>query len=343
MILLLTRILSKIALAITVALLAGCQGGVLDPKGQVGIEEKQLIIVATVLMLLVVIPVIFMTLYFAWKYREGRNEIYEPKWSHSTKIETIVWAVPIVIIIILGVITWKSTHALDPYKPLKSDKEHINVQVVSLNWKWLFIYPDLGIATVNEVAFPADVPVAFNISSDGIMNSFFIPQLGSQIYAMAGMVTKVHLIANEPGTFKGFSSNFSGPGFTGMKFKAIATPNEADFDKWVAKVKASGNALTSASFAELAKDSENHPVEYFGTVKPGLFNDIVMKFMKDYGRVEILKGGPFDSKMMQEMDKLNQNGSMGHDSMSMDHGSVDHNKMKMGQESSDKMNTEADK
>lgn len=343
MILLLTRILSKIALAITVALLAGCQGGVLDPKGQVGIEEKQLIIVATVLMLLVVIPVIFMTLYFAWKYREGRNEIYEPKWSHSTKIEAICWAIPIIIVIILGVITWKSTHALDPYKPLKSDKEHITVQVISLNWKWLFIYPDQGIATVNELAFPKDVPVSFRISSESTMNSFFIPQLGSQIYSMAGMITKLHLVANEPGTFKGYSANYSGAGFTGMKFNAISTPTEADFDKWVAKVKASGNALTPETYAELAKESENNPVAYYSTVTPGLFHQVVMKFMKDYGRVEMLKGGPFDSKMMQEMDKLMQKGSTDHNSTSMDHGSMDHSEMKMGQESSDKMHTEADK
>lgn len=295
----LTRILSKIALAITVGvLLAGCQGGVLDPKGQVGIDEKHLIIVSTVLMLLVVVPVIFLTLYFAWKYREGRNEVYEPKWSHSTKIETVCWVVPIIIIIVLGVITWKSTHELDPYKPLKSDKDHINVEVLSMNWKWLFIYPDLGIATVNEVAFPANVPVAFHMSSEGTMNSFFIPQLGSQIYTMAGMVTKLHLIANEPGTFKGYSANYSGAGFTGMKFHAIATPTEADFQAWVDKVKASNKSLTSEAYAQLAKESENNPVEYFGTVKPGIFKDVVMRFMKDYGPVEILKGTSFDTPMM---------------------------------------------
>jgi len=285
---LLTRILSKITLAIiTVSLLAGCQGGVLDPKGQVGIEEKQLIIVATLLMLLVVIPVIVLTLYFAWKYREGRDEIYEPKWSHSTKIEAVCWGVPIVIVIILGVITWKSTHALDPYKPLDHEKDHITVEVLSMNWKWLFIYPEQGIATVNELAFPANVPVEFKISSEGTMNSFFIPQLGSQIYSMAGMVTKLHLIANEPGTFDGISANYSGAGFTGMKFDAIATPTEADFDAWVEKVRASGKSLTQESYEELAKPTEYHPVEYFGTVKPGIFNDNVMKFMKDHGQIEL--------------------------------------------------------
>ncbi|AEF53137.1 ubiquinol oxidase, subunit II [Marinomonas posidonica IVIA-Po-181] len=349
----LTRILSKVALALMVGLLAGCQGGVLDPKGQVGIEEKQLIIVATLLMLLVVIPVIFMTLYFAWKYREGRDEIYEPKWSHSTKIETIVWAIPIVIVIVLGVITWKSTHALDPYKPLKSDKEHINVQVVSMNWKWLFIYPDLGIASVNELRFPANVPVAFKISSEGTMNSFFIPQLGSQIYSMAGMVTKLHLIANEPGTFDGISSNYSGAGFTGMKFKAIATETEADFDAWVEGVKAESIAgsinngiLDQASYEALAEfdlDAHHHeptPVQYYNSIKSSVFMDNVMKFMKDHGKVELLKGTVFDSKMIHDN---SAHGNMNHGEMNheeMDHSDMNHDE---SQHSSHDMHTEADK
>ncbi|SBS25458.1 Cytochrome bo(3) ubiquinol oxidase subunit 2 precursor [Marinomonas spartinae] len=352
MILLLTRILSKIALAITVALLAGCQGGVLDPKGQVGIEEKQLIIVATVLMLLVVIPVIFMTLYFAWKYREGRNEIYEPKWSHSTKIEAIVWTIPIIIVIILGVITWKSTHALDPYKPLKSDKDHINVQVVSMNWKWLFIYPDLGIASVNELRFPANVPVSFQITSEATMNSFFIPQLGSQIYSMAGMITKLHLIANEPGTYKGYSANYSGPGFTGMKFNAIAMDSEADFDKWVEGVKAgsisgvkNNGILDQSSYDELAKyDLHAHvhkptPVQYYSSIQPGIFMNNVMKFMKDYGTVDILEGTSFDVPKMRQMKNSNMNqGGMSHGEMS--HGEMNHGS---SEDSSHKMHMEEDK
>lgn len=348
MILLLTRILNKVALALMVGLLAGCQGGVLDPKGQVGIEEKQLIIVATLLMLLVVIPVIFMTLYFAWKYREGRDEIYEPKWSHSTKIETIVWSVPIVIVIILAVITWKSTHALDPYKPLEHEKEHINVQVISMNWKWLFVYPDLGIASVNELRFPANVPVAFTISSEGTMNSFFIPQLGSQIYSMAGMVTKLHLIANEPGTFDGISANYSGAGFTGMKFKAIATETEADFEAWVEGVKAqsiegaiNNGVLDQASYEALAEfDLDAHhveptPVQYYNSIKSSIFMDNVMKFMKDHGKVELLEGTVFDSKMIH--------GNSGHGEMS--HGDMNHSGMnhEESQHSSHDMHTEAEK
>ena len=280
----LIRNLCNIALASTVLALSGCKGGILDPKGQVGIDEKNLIIIATVLMLLVVIPVIVMTLYFAWRYRDTRtHEIYVPKWAHSNKIEAVVWAVPIVIVIVLGVITWKSTQELDPYEPIKGKGEHLTVEVVSLNWKWLFIYPEQGIATVNELVFPANVPVEYKITSESTMNSFFIPQLGSQIYSMAGMETKLHLIANEPGTFKGFSANYSGAGFTGMKFNAIATPTEADFDKWVANVKSNSNNLTHANYVELAKASENNPVAYYGKVEDGLFHTIVMKYMQAHG------------------------------------------------------------
>lgn len=267
--------------------LAGCSGGVLDPKGQVGMDEKNLIILCTILMLIVVVPVIVLTLYFAWKYRASRDfEIYTPKWAHSTKIEAVVWSIPILIVISLSVITWRSTHALDPYSPLEGQGEHLTVEVVSLNWKWLFIYPEQGIATVNELVFPANKPVAFKITSESTMNSFFIPQLGSQIYSMAGMETKLHLIADEPGTYKGISSNYSGAGFTGMKFNAIATPTEGDFNDWVASVKQAQTALTPASYEQLAKQSENNPVTYYSNVSEGLFHDIVMKYMKDHGSMD---------------------------------------------------------
>ncbi|NMM41714.1 ubiquinol oxidase subunit II [Pseudoalteromonas arctica] len=280
----LIRNLCNIALGTTVLALTGCKGGVLDPKGQVGIDEKNLIIIATVLMLIVVIPVIVMTLYFAWKYRDGQEQqIYAPKWAHSGKIEAAVWAIPIVIVIVLGAITWQSTQQLDPYKPLEGKGKHLTVEVVSLNWKWLFIYPEQGIATVNELVFPANVPVEYKITSESTMNSFFIPQLGSQIYSMAGMETKLHLIANEPGTFKGFSANYSGAGFTGMKFNAIATPTQADFDTWVNKVKSQANTLTKANYDALALPSENNPVTYFADVDDGLFHTIIMKYMQAHG------------------------------------------------------------
>lgn len=188
--------------------------------------------------------------------------------------------VPIIIIAILATLTWKTTHELDPYKPLVSDVKPIRVDVISLDWKWLFVYPDLGIATVNELAFPANTPVNFRITSNSVMNSFFIPRLGGQIYAMAGMQTQLHLIANEPGKYNGISSSYSGPGFSGMKFTAIATPDNATFDQWVADVKKAPNQLTTmAEFEALAKPSEYHPVEYFSSANPELFVDVINKFM----------------------------------------------------------------
>ena len=259
-------------------LLGGCKWTLLDPVGQVGVEERNLIITATLLMLLVVVPVILMTLIFAWKYRaSNKNATYAPKWSHSTKIEVVIWTVPILIIIALGVITYKSTHALDPYRPLESDVKPVTIEVVALDWKWVFIYPEQGIATVNKIVFPANTPVNFRITSDSVMNSFFIPGLGGQIYAMAGMTTKLHLIANKNAEMDGISANYSGAGFTGMKFKAIAT-SEEDFNAWVAEVKASPKQLDNAEYAALEKPSENNPVELYSTVTPNLFQLIIDKY-----------------------------------------------------------------
>ena len=166
-------------------------------RARSALEERNLIITATLLMLLVVVPVIFMTFVFAWKYRaSNKSATYTPEWSHSTRIEMVVWLVPLAIIIVLGYVTYKSTHALDPYRPLESDVKPVTIEVVALDWKWLFIYPEQGIATVNKIVFPANTPINFRITSDSVMNSFFIPALGGQIYAMAGMQTKLHLIAN---------------------------------------------------------------------------------------------------------------------------------------------------
>ena len=250
----------------------------LDPVGQIGVDEKNLIITATLLMLLVVVPVILMTLVFAWKYRaSNKNATYAPKWSHSTKIEDVIWTVPILIIIALGVITYKSTHALDPYRPIESDVKPVTIEVVAMDWKWLFIYPEQGIATVNKIVFPANTPVNFRITSDTVMNSFFIPGLGGQIYAMAGMQTKLHLIANKNAELDGISANYSGAGFTGMKFKAIAT-SQAEFDAWVSEVKASPKQLDTAEYEALTKPSQNNPVELYSSVKPNLFQTIIDKY-----------------------------------------------------------------
>ena len=189
-------------------LLSGCRWAVLDPKGPIGLQERSIILTATVLMLIVVVPVIALILIFAWRYRASNEKAdYRPNWSHSSRIEAVVWLIPCAIIAALGVITWRSSHSLDPYRPLTSGVAPIRIDAVALDWKWLFIYPDQKVATVNEVAFPANVPVEFHITSATVMNAFFIPQLGSQIYAMAGMQTQLHLLASEAGTYQGLSSN----------------------------------------------------------------------------------------------------------------------------------------
>ncbi len=221
---------------LAVLLLASCRNAVLlNPGGAVGAQEKSLIITAALLMLIVVVPVIVLTLVFARKYRATNEKArYDPRWAHSAKIEAVVWLVPLAIVITLGVITWQSSHKLDPFRPLESGAKPLTIEVVSLDWKWLFLYPEQGIASVNQVAFPSNVPVTFEVTSDSVMNSFFIPQLGSQIYSMAGMKTEVHLIADRPGIYDGMSANFSGAGFSHMSFKALAV-SEKQFEDWVSQ------------------------------------------------------------------------------------------------------------
>ncbi|MGV3346711.1 cytochrome o ubiquinol oxidase subunit II [Enterobacteriaceae bacterium LUAb1] len=276
-----TKTLSMLSLIAGTLLLSGCNSALLSPKGQIGVEQRSLILTAFGLMLIVVIPAIAMAITFAWKYRESNTQAkYSPDWSHSNKVEAVVWTIPILIILFLGILTWKTTHSLEPSKPLVANVKPIEIQAISLDWKWLFVYPEQGIATVNQIAFPANTPVHFKVTSDSVMNSFFIPTLGSQIYSMAGMQTNLHLIANEPGNFDGISANYSGAGFSGMKFTAIATANQQDFEQWVAKVKQSPKTLdTMNAFEQLASPSEFHPVEYFSSVKSDLFISIINKFM----------------------------------------------------------------
>ncbi|MGY3571201.1 ubiquinol oxidase subunit II [Vibrio sp. SCSIO 43135] len=271
------RVLARVSLVGTILMLAGCNSALLDPKGSIGVQERELIITALLLMLIVVIPVILMTIYFAYRYRESNtNEEYAPEWSHSTKIEVVVWTIPIIIIAILAAITWRSTHELEPSKPIASDVKPITIEVVSLDWKWLFIYPEEHIATVNYVAFPKDVPVQFKLTSDNIMNAFFIPRLGTQIYAMPGMVTKLNLIANHSGDYKGFASNYSGKGFSQMKFTAAALEDRTAFLNWVQKVKASPDRIEDwEQFRSLASPSVAEPVTLFSSVPPFLFTDVV--------------------------------------------------------------------
>jgi len=264
-------------------LLAGCNMDILDPKGDIGAQEKTLLLTATGLMLLVVVPVIILTLWFAWKYRASNTKAkYDPKWSHSTAIEVVVWTIPCIIVGILAVLTWKSSHALDPYRPLQSEVKPIEIDVVSLDWKWLFIYPEYKIATVNEIQFPVDTPVNFRITSASVMNSFFIPRLGSQIYSMAGMETKLHLIAREAGTYAGISANYSGAGFSGMRFKAIASSQE-DFEQWVRNAQASSSKMTPEAYQTLVSPSEHEPVAYYSGAEPTMFDGIIYQYMASAG------------------------------------------------------------
>ncbi|MFA6916106.1 MAG: ubiquinol oxidase subunit II [Parachlamydiales bacterium] len=248
----------------------------LNPKGIIALKEKKLMLIATALMLIVVIPVFILTVYVAWKYRAGNTKAeYDPNWNHSILAETVWWGFPFIIIAILSVYAYESSHELDPYRPLQSETKPLRIQVVALQWKWLFIYPEQNVATVNFIQFPEKTPINFEISADAPMNSFWIPQLGGQVYAMPGMTTKLHLIADEQGLFSGYSANISGVGFAGMTFKAQAS-SEEDFNKWVADVKKSTEKLNVDSYKNLAEPSKNNPVASFVLDKPDLFEWIVM-------------------------------------------------------------------
>lgn len=260
-------------------LLHGCNLVILNPKGSIAADEKNILIISVLLMLLVVIPVIIMAFVFAWRYRESNtNAKYEPDWSHNTTLEVVWWTIPCIIIGILGTITWISTHRLDPYQPLSNPQKPITIQAISLEWKWLFIYPEENIATINYIQFPVNTPIRFLISAEGPMNSFQIPALAGQIYAMAGMQTKLHLITDVVGEYQGQSTNFTGDGFSFMNFKAIAT-SKADYDKWVQTVKNSSDNLTMMSYNELIKPSINVPVTYFSSANKNIFETVVMKSM----------------------------------------------------------------
>lgn len=253
---------------------------VLQPAGAVGQKERNLIDLAMVLSVIVVVPVFMLAIFIAWRYRETnpRPKKYQPEWDRSRLYEGIWWGIPAVIITILSVVTWVSSHQLDPYRTLDSSKPPLRVQVVSLDWKWLFIYPDQHMASINELYVPVGQPVSFDITSDSVMNSFWIPSLGSQIYAMPGMSTKLHLIADKAGTYYGSPANITGRGYAGMVFTVHATTATA-FAKWVSNAQASNRNLTQARYATLAKPSTNNKVMYFSPVQDDLYDGIVMKYM----------------------------------------------------------------
>lgn len=261
-------------------LLGGCHFSILDPKGIIAASEKKLLVESIILMLIVVVPVIIMSIVIPYRYRATNTKAtYKPNWSHNTLMEIIWWAIPCVIIGILSVMVWVYSHTLDPYRPIASDKKTVIVEAIALNWKWLFIYPQYHIASVNFMEIPINKPVRFFVtSSDAPMNSLEIPRLAGQIYAMTGMQTQLNLMGTSLGTYSGLSTNFSGDGFSGMIFK-VKVATEADFNAWVQTVAQSPKQLTMSAYNDLTKPSENNPVEYFSSAKPGLFSLSITKYM----------------------------------------------------------------
>ncbi len=252
---------------------------VLNPAGMIGIKERDLIVTASLLMLIVVIPVFIFAWTFAWRYREkGGKGRHTPDWSHNNIAEYCWWGVPLIIILIMSIFTWRSSHQLNPFKPLDIDKKPVNVQVVALQWKWLFIYPDLGIATVNYLQIPEKTPINFEITADAPMNSFWIPALGGQIYAMPSKRSRLHLIANKSGSFRGGSSNYSGKGFAGMRFQVEATSERA-FRDWARNTKNSDLNLTLPEYQKLVEPSSYHPVTLYNLEDTNLFYQILRKYL----------------------------------------------------------------
>jgi cytochrome o ubiquinol oxidase subunit 2 len=252
---------------------------VLNPKGMVGLKERNLMYLSLALMMIVVIPVFILTFFVAIRYRASNTKAtYKPDWDHNYKLELLWWGVPCIIVALLSILTWQSCHELDPYKPLEMDKKPIRIQVVALQWKWLFIYPDYNIATINYLQFPEKTPLNFEITADAPMNSFWIPKLGGQIYAMAGMSTKLHLVADETGSYNGLSSNISGRGFSKMTFKAEAVAEE-NFEQWVRTVQNSPNQLDDKTYQIIAEPSEANKRELYSLSQNSLYDDIVMKYM----------------------------------------------------------------
>lgn len=289
---------------------------VMAPSGDIAAQQRDLIVISTVLMLLIIIPVIFLTLFFAWRYRRSNTAAtYAPEWHHSTRLEIVIWSAPLAIIIALGAVTWISTHKLDPYRPLDrldaeraipADTKPLIVEVVALDWKWLFFYPELGIATVNELAAPVDVPINFKITASSVMNSFYIPALAGQIYAMPGMETKLHAVINRQGEYEGFSANYSGSGFSHMRFKFHGL-DQAGFDAWVAQVKQQGTMLNRDAYLKLEKPSEKEPVRYYAGADADLYNAILnmcanpgKMCMNEMMHIDMMGGGGKESAENRE-------------------------------------------
>jgi cytochrome o ubiquinol oxidase subunit II len=258
-----------------VLLLSACSGGVIDPHGPIGGAERTILFNATVIMLAVAIPVILATIAFAWWFRAGNKRAQRlPDWSYGGRIEFVVWAIPALVVLFLGGIGWIGSHDLDPQTRLRGASAPLEIEVVSLDWKWLFIYPDSGVASLNRLVVPVGTPLHFRLTSAGVMNSFFVPQLGSQIYTMAGMATELNLLADDAGTFSGLSAQFSGSGFSDMRFEVEAVPQQK-YSQWLEKTRAQGGALDLKKYAELAQPSSNEAPRTFAAVHARLFDAIL--------------------------------------------------------------------
>lgn len=271
-------VVAAVVAGVTV-LLKGVNIDVLNPQGEIARKEHQLIIFTLLLSLVVVIPVFVMLIGFSLRYRESnKRAAYRPNWEGNRLLETVWWGIPCVIIVILGIVTWQSSHELDPYKDLDSSVAPVNVQVVALQWKWLFIYPDQQIATVNELIIPEKTPINFTITSDAPMNSFWIPSLGGQVYAMSGMSTKLRLMADKTGEYRGSSANVSGTGFADMNFLAKSR-TKTDFDAWVQQTKSLDSGLDAATYKILAEPDVKERPLYYSLKDTDLYDKIIMKYM----------------------------------------------------------------
>ena len=254
-----------------------CKAGVLDPVGPVGAGEKSILIDSLLIMLCVVVPVIVMTIAFAWWFRATNKKAKRlPDWEFSGRIELVVWSIPAMIVLFLGGVAWVGSHQLDPHHPLESRQKPLQVEVVAMDWKWLFIYPDQGVASVNQLMIPVGVPVEFNITSSDVMNTFFVPRLGGMIYAMAGMVTHLNLQSDQAGSYPGLSGDFSGDGFSEMRFTATALPGD-QFASWASQVGSSAPKLDKQAYDALVKPSKANAVATYSGVSPELFKQILME------------------------------------------------------------------
>jgi cytochrome o ubiquinol oxidase subunit 2 len=261
--------------------LGGCSEGVLDPKGPIAVAERQILFNSLGIMLAIVIPTILATFGVAYWFRSSNTRArYQPEFKYSGRLEVLVWSIPAMTVLLVGGVAWVGAHDLDPRKAISAAAKPVTVQVVSLDWKWLFIYPEQGIASVNHLVVPAGTPISFELTSSGVMNSFFVPQLGSQIYTMSGMVTHLQLQADHPGSYRGLSAQFSGDGFADMRFVVDAMPGQ-QFQQWVASIRNNGPTLDQQSYADLAKPSEAVAPFTYGAVSPDLFTTIMNSAMAD--------------------------------------------------------------